>query len=354
MNRALALEILESTLISHIRDLYQIDNKTLKLIPGHDGCQNVVYSFSKEDRDYILRISFRKDRSLNHLLGEMDFIEHLQKGGARVSTPIRSTKSNYVEAMVFNGNRFLVTAFTRAPGTRLPDNGYVYRKDAPLDEYFHNYGRTLGKFHALAKEYRPAKRSWKRPDLVQQYSMGRIISIIPDSQELLRRKFSSLATELEALPRNDQSFGLIHGDFGDGNLTIDYLTGDITVFDFDDAVYGWFMYEIADAWSKGFGRAMHLDSAKNRKLKMDDWYSKVLTGYAIENKIPDYWLEKLPLFLKALEMLQLLEELENMLKENGEIEYDEEILYMIRCVSEDIPYFGFFDSIYSAKRPFSL
>lgn len=52
---------------------------------------------------------------------------------------------------------------------------------------------------------------------------------------------------LHALPKDADSYGLIHNDFNDGNFTVDYDNDNITAFDFDDCCYFWFMYDIACA-----------------------------------------------------------------------------------------------------------
>jgi hypothetical protein len=48
-----------------------------------------------------------------------------------------------------------------------------------------------------------------------------------------------------------------------------------------------------------------------------------------------------------------LNELHYMTTVEGGIEYDEYTVYRIECITKDIPYLGFFDSIYSAQNPFS-
>ena len=47
---------------------------------------------------------------------------------------------------------------------RVPDNGYRYRTDAPIEEYFQNWGHVLGQMHALTKDYHPTSEE-KQPGL---------------------------------------------------------------------------------------------------------------------------------------------------------------------------------------------
>jgi hypothetical protein len=39
----------------------------------------------------------------------------------------------------------------KGKGMRVPDNQYRYRTDAPIEEYFRNWGKILGQMHALTK-----------------------------------------------------------------------------------------------------------------------------------------------------------------------------------------------------------
>jgi len=48
---------------------------------------------------------------------------------------------------------------------------------------------------------------------------------------------------LRKFPKDEQSFGLIHGDFGATNYR--YQDNRLTVFDFDDCCYHWFGYDLA-------------------------------------------------------------------------------------------------------------
>jgi len=44
---------------------------------------------------------------------------------------------------------------------------------------------------------------------------------------------------------------MIHFDYNDGNYSIDFDTGQITVYDFDNSLFGWYMYNLADLWGNG-------------------------------------------------------------------------------------------------------
>ncbi len=121
----------------------------------------------------------------------------------------------------------------------------------------------------------------------------------------MRDRILSLFEELRSLPGDRDSYGLIHGDFNDGNFTVDYSNGNITVFDFDDCCYFWFMYELASAWEGGMGRVM-FQGLDERKAFMAHYFEQVMEGYNRENSLGAEWLTRLPLFLKLVHVVEFL------------------------------------------------
>ncbi len=178
---------------------------------------------------------------------------------------------------------------------RVPDNKYRYREGVPIQEYFQNWGQVLGQMHRLTKTYKPLSESIRRPEWhTWEYYNG-----FPYAERLpvIQKKYDQLIAELHALPKDTDSYGLIHNDFNDGNFTVDYDNGDITVFDFDDCCYFWFMYDIACAWEGGIGRIMFRPLAERQDF-MDRYMEQVMEGYNRENTLSDDWLARLPLFLR--------------------------------------------------------
>ncbi len=67
---------------------------------------------------------------------------------------------------------------------------------------------------------------------------------------------AAIAKRLEvfqSLTKNPEEYGLVHFDFSDGNYHIDMESGNITVFDFDNSMYCWYMFDLANLWTHGVG-----------------------------------------------------------------------------------------------------
>jgi Ser/Thr protein kinase RdoA (MazF antagonist) len=167
----------------------------------------------------------------------------------------------------------------------------------------------------------------------------------------VRAKISAQLEALKKLPRDKDAYGLIHGDFNDGNFTVDYNNGNLTVFDFDDACYFWFAHELASAWEGGVGRTM-FRPLKERKVFMDHYFEQIMEGYSLENTLGDEWLARIPQFLKLVQIEEFLYFVQHI--DGTDVEILAGLKYKIKCIEDDLPYLGFFDSIYSPEKPFQL
>jgi Ser/Thr protein kinase RdoA (MazF antagonist) len=241
---------------------------------------------------------------------------------------------------------------SKGKGIRVPDNGYRYRTDAPIEEYFQNWGQALGQMHALTKHYHPIDEERKRPEWFELHQTRLAIEVqVPERLHVVRQRIQAIIDELKTLPKDRDSYGLIHGDFNDGNFTVDYTNGDITIFDFDDCCYFWFVHELASAWEGGIGRVMFRD-LDERKSFMNHYMEQVLEGYNRENSISAEWLARLPFFTKLIQVEEFLHYVQYIDAPDDELQAG--LNYKIKCIEEDIPYMGFYDSIYSPEQPFSL
>ncbi|MGE6348670.1 phosphotransferase enzyme family protein [Bacillus mycoides] len=344
------IRIGDAYLLPLVSNLYGLHGYEVKPVKAHTGGRNVVYTCEKEGTDAkILRISFLNDRSREDFLGEVEYIRYLFKRGGSVSDVISSKKRKLLEEIIYNNHTFFICLFKKAKGKMLVENNYRYREGVPISEYYYNCGKSLGKLHQISKGYTPVHH---RNSFSEKYNSEYIDKLIPDSLSLLKEKMIQLLKTLEGLDRNRESFGMVHFDYNDGNYSIDFDTGQITVYDFDNSCYCWYMFDLASLWTNGMGWIQFEPDADKRKKFMDNYFEVVLAGYKSETKIENAMLEKLPLFIKVNLMESIIEEFDCMRNNGEEPECDEELSYRIKCLEDDIPYMGFFHKIYSFKEPF--
>ncbi|KZE81078.1 aminoglycoside phosphotransferase [Paenibacillus elgii] len=321
-----------------------------KRVKAHAGGRNVVYTCEKEGADAkIIRIAFLNDRSREDFLAEVEYIRYLFEHGGSVSDVISSRKGNLLEEITHHNHTFFICLFKKAKGKLFVENHYRYREGAPITEYYYNCGKVLGKLHQISKGYCPAHR---RYSFFDKYNAEYIDKLIPGSLSLLKEKLGELLETLKEMDTNHESFGMIHFDYNDGNYMIDFDNGQITVYDFDNSCFGWYMFDLASLWTNGMGWIAAEPDAGKRKKFMDDYFKTALEGYRSETRIEDSMLEKLPLFIQVNLMEGIVDAFEVMRNNGEEPECDEELSYRIKCLEDDIPYMGFFHEIYSCEEPF--
>ena len=341
-------------LLPAVSVLYGLEGYEISVVRAHHGGSNLVYICEKaEAKTMILRIVLADDkRRKEDLLAEMEYVRYLYDNGGNVSNVISSSASNLVEEIVHDGYTFFISLFEKAKGKQLPENGYRYREGVPIAEYYYNVGKTLGKLHQLSKSYNPTHSRYSFTDSAFRFNAEYIKKLIPDSLSLLKEKMLELLDKLEGLSKSRETFGMIHFDYNDGNYSIDFDTGHITVYDFDESCFYWYMFDLACCWMSGVGWIQSEEDAQKRKAFMDNYFETILAGYRSETSLDDFMLGKLPMFIQVCQMDAIIWEFERMRDGNGDMVCDEELSYRIKCLEDDIPFNGFFHDIYSCDEPF--
>jgi Ser/Thr protein kinase RdoA (MazF antagonist) len=219
---------------------------------------------------------------------EVDWINYLAEGGAPVARAITSRNGEIVEPINDgHGARFLAVAFEKAPGTYPSEVGWS-------PEGYARYGRLIGRIHALSQNYRPSNPVWKRPEWNDPEIMD-IAAHLPPGEEAVLQKLDSLVAHLNILPRSPDCFGMIHFDAHSGNMFMD-SNGKLTLFDFDDCCYGWYIYDIAILL---FYMVM---GEQDVARFINAFMGAFLLGYTKEKKLEPDWLDEIPYFLKLREI----------------------------------------------------
>lgn len=253
-----------------------------------DGFESFMYAYSRNGDDYILRVGHSLRRTPDLIRGEVEWINHLAAGGAGAARGVHSQAGELVEVIDDgHGGQFLVTAFAKAPGHPPRDEDWT-------PALYEKYGRLLGRIHALSKEYTPSdpairRHEWDHP----QNNDG--LRWLPAGETILRAKFQQILDYLATLPRDAEGYGLIHQDAHSGNFFVTE-DGQITLFDFDDCVYGWYVYDIAMVVF--YMVTNHPDPSGLIKAFWPHFWA----GYCAENTLDPRWLAEIPHFLKLREI----------------------------------------------------
>ena len=321
-----------------VKQIYALEGCTFTPVTGHEGGRNLIVIVSRNgEKQYVLRISALGDRSENDYLAETEFVRFLAENGAPVADVIPSVQGRAVERLEAEGKTLYVSLFAYAKGMLIADNGYRYREGAPLSEYFFNAGKALGAIHRLSKAYPPVHR---RPDYFDKYNMEYLDRLIPDGYSELKKAVAKRLDAFRTLPRDKDCYGLVHFDFSDGNYHIDMDTGAITVFDFDNCINCWYMFDLANLWLHNEGWTRQEPDPGKRFTLMQQCFAIQLQGYRTETDLPEEMLEKLPLFIDMVLIENIVDELECCAREGEDLDR-EDIEDAAECLINSIPYAGF-------------
>ena len=268
---------------------YNFDINTLEYIPRSSGkTENKIYSFNKNDKKCLIKFEppcIVYNNQLTETRALMDFNYYLAENNVSVSMPLKTINGDLVISTQDNGEDYIITAFAW-----LYAETWAY--DARNDKMSFNWGKVMGDIHRAVKDYKPPNKYDVQKDIFECHHWGSFfdkLKIYPSVYKITQE----LISEITALPRERDSFGIIHGDMHQGNIFID---GDnVSVFDFGDSIYGWFALDVAISLC----HALWWDRKDNDG---NDFTNSIIEnfikGYLSANQLSDYWISKIPMFMK--------------------------------------------------------
>jgi amicoumacin kinase len=276
----------DDTILSAARARYAISAESIRLL---DGFESFIYEFDRPEGHFILRLGHNLRRTPEMIQAEVDWINYLADGGLSVSRAIPSERGRLVEEVEDGrGGRFLCTAFVKA-------RGGPAKREQINDRLFVRYGRLLGRIHALSRSFVPVSLERTR------YAWDSEANNTPDRQlgpaeARVREKHERLLAYLRTLPRGPEVYGMIHQDAHLGNVFVDEEYN-LTLFDFDDCVYGHFIYDIAMVVS--YVSAWGGEDPAGFTAR---FLPVFLSGYREQAGLEGRWLREIPYFLKLREI----------------------------------------------------
>jgi Ser/Thr protein kinase RdoA (MazF antagonist) len=284
---------MDPSLLSLACNLY--NTSPAELIPLSGGHYNAVYQFPVGDKSAILRIGV-EDCPTNQTLGMLKWVSYLAQQGAPVTAPLPSINNHLLESLKHYGTRYTLTAFEKAEGT-LAEN-------IPPSEWgealFRSIGRAAGKMHQVSAGFHPSRPALTRPQWFDAYEIRTATEKLATTTDPASEKLTMLIQELHRLPTSPIEFGLIHGDLHFANFIIQ-PGGQVTIIDFDDCVYGWFVMDVAMALFDIlvlYNAATEEDNQHFAQI----FLSSYLSGYRQENDLSLFWQSQIPQFLKLKEL----------------------------------------------------
>ena len=128
---------------------FGLEADSLRLIHDAPEGDGFVYEGTREGTATILKVGVADEQGLPAARAKAEFVAYLGNRGGQVATPYRSADGRLVETVRDGDSLLTLTAYRKAPGR--PLNSADPRQCT--HEVLAQWGRVLGRFHALAQEY---------------------------------------------------------------------------------------------------------------------------------------------------------------------------------------------------------
>ncbi|MCJ8010821.1 phosphotransferase [Paenibacillus sp. KQZ6P-2] len=285
-------ELMNDQLLAEAAQLYGLSQQDLTYIGGF---QNFVYEYDKGGKPFILRITHSSHRDMHAIHAELDWVNDLVRYGISVSRPVPNDRGKFVEVIHLDDSEMFIASFEKAPGNKI-----FYPECMNNDELSEKCGELTGQIHALSRNYAPASTSRKRHHWMDNEYLKHAHRYIPDEQQQVLANLEELKQQIHRLNQRDETYGLIHGDINVGNFFVD---GEIiTLFDFDECQYSWFVEDIAIQLFYMVYVVLD-DSLEERHVQARRFLEHFLKGYEKHCSIHPDELHHLELFLRLREYI---------------------------------------------------
>lgn len=253
-----------------------------------------------------MKITDSCHRSHAQIGAELHWINYLSDHGVPVCRALPSVNGKLVETVSLrdigdsSDLSFSLIAVDKAKGKLAT---FDDRDNALIEQW----GVITGLIHFLTRQYQPPAGSERRFSWFDDGFMAwATCSAESHSQPLVVEKCQDIIRKLQSLPTDDDSFGLIHADLHHWNFFA--AEGAMSIFDTDDCRYDWFAHDLAIPL---FYSLFDPKRPGDRESFAREFFGYFIRGYRQENTIDDFWIERVPLFMKLRELdlyLLLLQE----------------------------------------------
>ena len=274
-------------------DHFPVQAEGMELV---DHSENVTFRVAVCDAetDFVLRLHRPGYSSLEELESERVWTRALKATGMAVPDSLETRQGGHYTLVDIPhaGERRYAGMTTWHEGIPLSDYLESHPVGAERERIFNRFGEIVATFHNQSTCWTPPTgfvrrrlgidellgetpfwgRFWEHPALTEA-----------ERKRLLRAR-DRACTVLSAYGENPDNFSLIHADFTPENIIYD--GDDLGIIDFDDAAYGWHVYDIASV----------LIECRNAR-DFEALQAALLHGYLEHRSLAKRDIEMLPTFL---------------------------------------------------------
>ncbi|MGI9294440.1 MAG: phosphotransferase enzyme family protein [Pseudomonadales bacterium] len=274
-----------------------LDGADLQLIKYRE---NAVFKLVKPDgTPYALRVHRGGYHSDAALRSELQWMAALDEAGIHVPKLVAALdgESFIVGSIEGVPGPHQIDLFEWVEGSQLGSVEEGISDPEAIAETYHTIGSLAARLHNQATAWTPpegfVRHAWDAEGLVgKEPFWGPFweLELLTDEQAaLMISARDRVYADLEAyasMPGNEQRYSMIHADFVVENLMVE---GDgVRLIDFDDAGFGWHLFELATA--------VYFEMEQDYYLAA---WNALVEGYRLHRELPDSQLQFMPLFLLA-------------------------------------------------------
>ena len=271
--------------VSSLLQRFGLNIAQVELVGSH---QSFVYKAKRQNENVYFRVTLSTHRGKSQLEAEIVMNVYHNNNGFNVASLKPSINGAYIESYIEDGVEFHAVLFEEAEG--LGVGKYPWSLDVPK-----RVGVMTARLHNLMNSYEPTGS--KRPEWWENTFLVDARNYLPDNHDGVIDAIEDLVSRIKELPKDKNHYGLTHGDMVACNYN---MTDDkITLFDFDEACYCWFVNDIAISL---FYDALGWKGVVNVPDAIESFKS-FISGYRTVREIDSYWISKIGLFLKLREAI---------------------------------------------------
>lgn len=231
---------------------------------------NSVFKYETYDNKLqVLRFTDVQQRSLEEVLGELEYLAHLEIKNVSSCRSVATPDGALVSVHESSRGLFTCSSFSFIPGIKVDESSPDWNEG-----FFREWGRNLGEIHQASQSFRPAEQKrWQWDD---EYLIKKAKALIPYDDHDSLSIFQRVLSECQSLKTNNDNFGIIHADYAPQNFQFNPATKKITAIDFGNCCYHWYLADVAISLS-----------TVRRKSNRDDIRSWILSGYTEYMDLPD-------------------------------------------------------------------
>ena len=283
----------------------------VKSINLHLQSENTVFKVEGLDGNtYALRIHRKGYHDLDELNSEHVWTSSLSNAGLLVPEAVVTRSGDaYTSVSFLNSHEYRYVGLVKwIEGTILNDL-ILDLEEKDVSDLYESLGKVVAKFHK-------ATIAWEEPKDFKRHSFdtdgflgskpfwGRFWeaqNATTSEREKLSVIRNNITKILSKLPRDINSFGMIHADLHSQNVLIQGKS--LSVIDFDDSGFGWYGFDLAVAiWDRldFTATGCHFDIA----------YKSLIRGYIEERPNAKDIIETIPTFLlmRTLMLIRWIED----------------------------------------------